>query len=200
LSWFVTRPETKGMSIYKSSDSPPPALGHFFIPDPPPSSTSCPPPLPPSSSPITAFRRATVLYPTGFYATAGLPESAIDRPADALAPAMPPVRRRRPLERGRLPPRPAPTSGVPPPHPPPLRRPPRPLGLRHCHAPRTLPLNRPARRRLCPRINIIASSCCLCLQPHGFPPQRGRARTHTPPTAGVHRPCTGFPQILIGSC
>jgi hypothetical protein len=63
------------------------------------------------------------------------PPPASRNPLTPSPPAMPPVRLRRPLERGRLPPRPAPAtpaSGAPPPprRPPPLRRPPRPPGLR----------------------------------------------------------------------
>jgi hypothetical protein len=55
LSRFVTRPGTRGVSIYKSGDPPPPALSHFFVPDLPPSSSLCPPSPPPSSSPTAAF-------------------------------------------------------------------------------------------------------------------------------------------------
>jgi hypothetical protein len=65
LSRFVTRPGTKGVSIYKSSDPPPQALSHFFVPDPPQSSSSCPPPPPPSSFPTTAFRGAPRPLPHG---------------------------------------------------------------------------------------------------------------------------------------
>jgi hypothetical protein len=105
LSRFVTRPGTKGVSIYKSSDPPTPALGHFFVPSA-------------VILPDRAFRCAPVLCPLGFSATAGLPDSAVHRPADALAPrhaAGPPLSA---PERGRLPPRPASASEAPPPHPP----------------------------------------------------------------------------------
>jgi hypothetical protein len=69
----------------------------------------------------------------------------------------------------------------PPPHPPPPRRPPRPPGLCHRYVPRALPPGRPACRRLCPCINIVTSSCCLCLQPHGCPPNVGRGAPPRPP-------------------
>jgi hypothetical protein len=168
LSRFVTRPQTKGVSIYKSSDPPPPTLSHFFVPDPPPSSSLCPPPPPPpSSSPTAAFRGAPHPLPHGILHHR--------RPLEIRRP--PTRRRSRPHPRHRstavgprnaggfLPdlPRPpgllipillasasslssssvpsSPASGAPPP------------------PPRALPLDRLERRRLRPCISIVASSC-----------------------------------------
>jgi hypothetical protein len=101
--------------MYKSSDPPPPALDHFFVPYPPPSSSSCPPPPPPpSSSPIAAFHGVPCPLPPRD--SPPLPASwnppSTDPPTSS-PPATPPVCRRRPSERDRLPPRTAPASGAP---------------------------------------------------------------------------------------
>jgi hypothetical protein len=156
---------------------------------------------PPRLSPSVA---PSVLFPPGFSATVGLPESAVHRSANALATrhaagttssasetrsASSPTR---PGLRGSSSPY---SLRQPPPHPPPPRRPPRPPGLHRRCALRALPSGRPACRRLRLRINIVTSSCCLCLQltvvlPNvGRGAPLGRRRTPTLP---------GYPQI--GSC
>jgi hypothetical protein len=149
LSRFVTRPRTK---VVSSSSSVAIILLDRCLP-------RHPRPLPP-----------------GFSAAAGLPESEVHRPADTLASRQavgppPSALRMRPTSSPSYPGLRGSSSPYslcwPPPHPPPLRHPPRPPGLHRRRAP-----CRPARRRLRPRINIAASSCCLYLQPHGCPPQR----------------------------
>jgi hypothetical protein len=118
LSRFLTRPGTKGVSIYKSSDPPPPALSHFFRPrssaivvvvssssaaaviNPDRRLPGCPPSSTPRDSPpLPASRNPP----------------SIDPPTPSPL-ATPSVRRRRPPERGRLPPRRALASGAPDPH------------------------------------------------------------------------------------
>jgi hypothetical protein len=95
------------VSIYKSSDPPPPALGHFLVPDLPPSLSSCPPPPPPlSSSPTATFCGATRPMTHRIL--------RLRRPTKIRRP--PTRRRRRPPKRGRLPPRPASAFGAPHPH------------------------------------------------------------------------------------
>jgi hypothetical protein len=70
------------------------ALGHFSSPIRRHRRRPPPPPPWPSSSPVAPSAAPPVLCPTGFSTTASLPKSAVHRPADALAPATPPVCRR----------------------------------------------------------------------------------------------------------
>jgi hypothetical protein len=201
LSRFVTRPETKGVTIYKSSD--PLALDHFFVPDPPPLSLMCPPPPPSSSSSLTAdFRSAPRPLPLGI-----------------LRPRQPP-RIRHPLTRQhRRPPTCRRSAAVGPRNAsgfhPDLPRPPG-LLLASASSPYSSASSSPTSRapppprasRLATRLacasspppthqhrlsHSVASSCCLYLQPHGCPPQHRLGR---PPPQPAYTGPTWLPLDL----
>jgi hypothetical protein len=149
-----------------------------------------PPRPPPSAAP-------PVLCPPGFSVAADLPESAVHRPADALAPrhaARPP-----PSVLGTRPPssRPASASGAPPPH---LPR----VGLLHILLHAVLPGLRCRRAPCRPTdLRVVASARASTSSPRPVAsafsltvvlPNTGRGAL-PPPAAGVHRPCRAAPKF-----